>query len=55
MIEVERERTKAAVANGDMPPLPATEITPPGSFGIQDPPPATENSSDQADHDTSSD
>ena len=34
MIEVERERTKDATAQGDLPPLPPTELTPPGSPGL---------------------
>ncbi|HMP83619.1 MAG TPA: hypothetical protein PKA41_13040 [Verrucomicrobiota bacterium] len=36
IIEVERERTKAQVAAGELPPLPPTELTPPGSTGIPD-------------------
>jgi len=39
LMEVERERTKEAVARGDLPPLPPTEITPPGSAGLPPPPP----------------
>ena len=35
-----RERTKAAVAAGDMPPLPPTMITPPGSMPPMAPPTA---------------
>lgn len=34
VMEVERERTKAAVARGELPPLPPTPLTPPGSAGI---------------------
>jgi hypothetical protein len=40
VMEVERERTKAAVAAGDMPPLPPTMITPPGSMPPMAPPTA---------------
>jgi hypothetical protein len=32
-LEVERERTKEAVSKGVLPPLPPTELTPPGSAG----------------------
>lgn len=34
LIEVERERTKVPVSKGLLPPLPPTELTPPGSHGI---------------------
>lgn len=33
VMEVERERTKAAVARGELPPLPPTPLTPPGAAG----------------------
>jgi hypothetical protein len=35
LMEVERERTKQAVANGALPPLPPTELTPPGSTPVK--------------------
>ena len=37
MIEVERERTKAQVKSGEMPPLPATVLTPEGADGVPGP------------------
>jgi hypothetical protein len=39
LMEVERERTKEHVARGELPPLPPTELTPPGSAGMPPPPP----------------
>jgi len=37
MVELERERTKHAVAAGLMPPLPPTPMSPPGSQGTETP------------------
>jgi hypothetical protein len=34
LMEVERERTRPHVQTGDLPPLPPTELTPPGAPGI---------------------
>lgn len=39
LMEVERERTKEATARGELPPLPPTELTPPGSAGMPPSPP----------------
>lgn len=39
LMEVERERTKAQVEAGLMPPLPPTELTPPGATGTAPPTP----------------
>jgi hypothetical protein len=38
LIEVERERTKADVETGKFPPLPPTQLTPEGSYGMPQPP-----------------
>lgn len=40
LMEVERERTKDAVTKGEHPPLPPTELTPPGAPGSATPAPS---------------
>ena len=39
LMEIERERTKAEVIKGELPPLPPTELTPPDAPGHVPPPP----------------